>query len=149
MAALEIQANDIQSRMPTPTILRITEAQYGLRDVTAAVQDLIHGDKATICASANAFGLSPDKFPDVALKISYELRGEKKEINVPQGWTVKLPSGHLISPPLSVPEPPWYEKHLDWLLGGVAALLLIVMTFWPSKPKDWKLKIEGDDSQEP
>jgi len=143
--ALEIQINDIQSRVPTPTILKIIEARYGLRDVTAAVQDLVHGDKATISASANAFGLSQDRFPDAALRISYELRGEKKEISVPQGWTVKLPSGQLVSPPPSTPEPPWYEKHVAWLVGGVVVLLLIVTTFWQPKPKGREQDSDGHE----
>ena len=143
--ALEIQINDIQSRVPTPTILKIIEARYGLRDVTAAVQDLVHGDKATISASANAFGLSQDRFPDAALRISYELRGEKKEISVPQGWTAKLPSGQLVSPPPLTPEPPWYEKHVAWLVGGVVALLLIVTTFWQPKPKRREQDSDGHE----
>jgi len=133
LAALEVQITDVQSRAPTPTTLRITLATYGPKDVTVAAQNLVHDDKATICASANTFGWSEDQFPHAALKISYELRGEKKEVNVPQGWKVKLPSAQLISPPASIPDPPWYETYAAWLLGGVAALLLIVSTFW--KPK--------------
>ena len=131
-----IQIADVQSRAPTPTTLKITLATYGPKDVTAAVQNLVHGDKATICASADTFGWSQDQFPHAALKISYELRGEKKDINVPQGWKVKLPGAQLVSPPVAIPDPPWYEAYAVWLLGGVAALLLIVSTFW--KPKSEK-----------
>ena len=136
LAALEVQITDVQSRAPTPTTLKITLATYGPKDVTAAVQNLVHGDKATICASADTFGWSQDQFPHAALKISYELRGEKKDINVPQGWKVKLPGAQLVSPPVAIPDPPWYETYAVWLLGGVAALLLIVSTFW--KPKSEK-----------
>ena len=136
LAALEVQIADVQSRAPTPTTLKITLATYGPKDVTAAVQNLVHGDKATICASADTFGWSQDQFPHAALKISYELRGEKKDINVPQGWKVKLPGAQLVSPPVAIPDPPWYEAYAVWLLGGVAALLLIVSTFW--KPKSEK-----------
>ena len=136
LAALEVQITDVQSRAPTPTTLKITLATYGPKDVTAAVQNLVHGDKATICASADTFGWSQDQFPHAALKISYELRGEKKDINVPQGWKVKLPGAQLVSPPVAIPDPPWYETYAVWLLGGVAALLLIASTFW--KPKSEK-----------
>ena len=136
LAALEVQIADVQSRAPTPTTLKITLATYGPKDVTAAVQNLVHGDKATICASADTFGWSQDQFPHAALKISYELRGEKKDITVPQGWKVKLPGAQLVSPPVAIPDPPWYETYAVWLLGGVAALLLIASTFW--KPKSEK-----------
>ncbi len=143
--ALEVQINDIQARVPNPTILKITEAKFGLRDVTVAVQELVHGDKATICASASALGVPPNQSPDVALRISYELLGEKKEISVPQGWTVKIPSGRLESPPPSAPESPWYEKHATWLVGGTVALLLIVTTFWQPKPKDREQGTGGNE----
>ncbi|MFA5190270.1 MAG: hypothetical protein WC740_06065 [Verrucomicrobiia bacterium] len=143
--ALEVQINDIQSRVPNPTILKIIEAKFGLRDVTAAVQELVHGDRATICASASALGVPQNQSPDAALKISYELLGEKKEISVPHGWTVKLPSGRLESPPPSAPESPWYEKHVAWLVGGTVALLLIVTTIWQPKPKDREQGIGGDE----
>ncbi|MCX6907358.1 MAG: hypothetical protein NTY01_04870 [Verrucomicrobia bacterium] len=132
---LEVDISRIQSRMPTPTILRVTQARCGSKDVTRAAQDLVRGDRATIRASADSFGLRQDQFPDAALKISYELRGEKKEVSVPQGWTVKLPSAELIAPPPQAPEPPWYEKHAMWLAGGVLALLLIITTFWQPKSK--------------
>ncbi|MCX6899228.1 MAG: hypothetical protein NT105_11045 [Verrucomicrobia bacterium] len=143
--SLEVQINSVLASMPTPTILRITQARYGQKDVTGAVQELAHGDRATICASAKTFGLQQEQPPDATLNISYELRGEKKEISVPQGWTVKLPSAQLISPPLSTADPPWYEQNAMWLVGGVVALLLVVTTFWQPKPKEPDKKWWNDD----
>ncbi|MBI5683695.1 MAG: hypothetical protein HZC54_01310 [Verrucomicrobia bacterium] len=145
LSSLEVQINGVLARMPAPTIIRITQAKYGQKDVTAAVQELAHGDRATICAAAKTFGLQQDPSPDATLTISYELRGERKEISVPQGWTVKLPSAQLISPPPSVADPPWYEQNAMWLVGGVVALLLVVTTFWQPKPKEPDKKWWSDD----